>query len=264
MAGAGCAYNSLMGRAVVRMAWASLLFAHWPLPPEALRRLVPGALEIDTLDGAAWVGLIPFTMPRFRVAGLPIPGMSRFHECNLRTYVRCGGVSGVYFFSLDAASRLAVWGARRLWRLNYYLARMELRRDGSVVHYAFDRVDRRGPAAQLRCAWRMGSPRPPSRAGALDHFLTERYALYTVDAAGRPLCGRIRHEPWALHEAELLDLDETLFAAAGIDRPASEPVLYHAEWLDVEAWAVQVTSGTPASRLARRAIANSRSPSRLT
>jgi hypothetical protein len=246
------------------MAWASLLFAHWRLPPEALRRVVPGALEIDTFDGDAWVGLIPFTMPRFRVAGLPIPGMSRFHECNLRTYVRCEGVGGVYFFSLDAASRLAVWGARKLWRLNYYLARIELRRDGPEVHYAFDRVDRRGPAARLRCAWRSGSPRPPSRAGALDHFLTERYALYTVDAAGRPLQGRIRHEPWTLHEAELLDLDETVFAAAGIDRPVGEPVLYHAEWLDVEAWALQVTSGTPASRLARRAIANSRSPNRLT
>ncbi len=252
-----------MTAAVVRMAWASLLFAHWPLPAESLRRLVPAALDIDTFDGTAWVGLVPFTMPRFRVAGLPIPGMSCFHECNLRTYVRCEGVGGVYFFSLDAASRLAVWGARKLWRLNYYLARIELRRDGPDVLYACDRVDRRGPAARLRCAWRKGVSRPPSRAGALDHYLTERYALYTVDAAGRPLRGRIRHKPWSLHEAELLDLDETLFAAAGIERPAREPVLYHAEWLDVEAWAVQVTSGTPASRLARRAIAKSRSPSRL-
>jgi uncharacterized protein len=261
-----------------------MLFAHWPVPQESLRRLVPEPLEIDTFDGAAWVGLIPFTMPRFRVAGLSVPGMSRFHECNVRTYVRCsggGGCSGVYFFSLDAASRLAVWGARKLWRLNYFLARMDLRRDGDVVHYRFDRADPPGPAARLRCAWRMGSPRPLSRPGELDHFLTERYALYTVDAAGRPLRGRIRHEQWRLHDATLLELEETLLAAAGIDRPGGEPLLYHAQWLDVAAWnlerapappqvgslrdePVQVTSGTPASLLARRAIANSRSPSRLT
>jgi hypothetical protein len=219
------------------MTWETLLFAHWPMRPETLRRAVPAGLDIDTFDGAAWVGLIPFTMPRFRVAGLAIPGMCRFHECNLRTYVRGGarGAAGVYFFSLDAASRLAVAGARALWRLNYYLARMELVRDGPVVRYAFDRVDRRGAPARLRLAWRAGAARPASRPGALDHFLTERYALYTVDASGRPRRGDIRHLPWTLQEADLLELDETVFTAAGIERPPEAPVLYHAERLDVEA-----------------------------
>lgn len=222
------------GRPAVRMTWKTLLFAHWPVPAEALRRLVPEPLQIDTFDGTGWVGLIPFTMPVFRIPRLPpIPTAGSFHECNVRTYVTCGGEPGVYFFSLDATSRLAVWGARRLWRLNYHMARIDLRREGDVVHYS---VDRARSTARLRCAWRAGALRAPSRAGHLDYFLTERYALYTVDRHGRPLRGRIRHEPWTLRDAELLQLDDGLVAAAGITAAHDPPVLYHADHLDVHAW----------------------------
>lgn len=230
------------GRPAIRMVWESLLFAHWPVPPDALRRLVPPALEIDTFDGAAWIGLVPFTMPVFRLNRLPpVPTMSRFHECNVRTYVRerDGGGAGVWFLSLDATSRLAVRGARRLWRLPYHLARIGLRRDGDDVRYSVDRV-RPGPVpARLRCAWRAGAPRQRPSPGDLAHFLTERYALYAVDRRGRPRRGPIRHDPWPLRDAELLDLDDTLVAAAGVRVPECEPVLHHADRLEVDAWPLE-------------------------
>ena len=89
----------------MRMTWRSLLFLHWPLPPDAVRPLLPAEMTLDTFDGSAWVGLVPFTMTgvKFRWLG-SIPSMRRFHECNVRTYVHRDGEPGVWFFSLDAAS----------------------------------------------------------------------------------------------------------------------------------------------------------------
>lgn len=156
----------------------------------------------------------------------------------MRTYVRFQGEPAVWFFSLDAASRLAVWAARALWRLNYYPARMELRREDDVVHYSVERR-RRSPShtrPRLRCARRIGEPLPRAQPGELAHFLTERYMLCTVNRRGRPRRGRIWHRPWSLRTAELLELDDRLVAAAGITVPDQPPVLHAADPLDVEAW----------------------------
>ncbi len=227
------------GRPAMRMTWESLLFAHWPLPAEAVRPLVPAALDVDTFDGSAWVGLVPFAMRAVRGACMPpIPTVSHFFEINVRTYVRTPrGQAGVWFFSLDASSRVAVFTARRLWRLNYLAARISLVRDGDLIRCDAERSHSVVPQRpRLRCAWRAGAPRPPSRPGGLDHFLTERYCLYTTDRRGRPRRGRIFHRPWPLREAELLEVDDTLVAAAGMTVPAAAPILYHADRLDVHAW----------------------------
>lgn len=222
------------------MQWLHLLFLHWPVPAESLRPLVPSSLEIDTFDGSAWVGLVPFTMrdvsPTW-LPRLPIRGVTDFHECNVRTYVRCGDVSGVYFFSLDAASAIAVWAARAFWHLPYYRARIKLHREDDVVDYALQRS--REPEARLRCRWRIGDVMPRSGPGSLAHFLTERYALLTT---GRDVddvrIGPIAHEPWPLREAEVLQLDDGLVESAGIMTPASPPVAYSADDLAVRAWSL--------------------------
>lgn len=227
------------GRPAMQMTWRWLLFAHWPLPAEAVQPLLPGGLLLDTFQGAAWVGLIPFTMRDVRVTCLPaVPTAHHFHEVNVRTYVRTpGGQPGVWFLSLDASSRLAVFAARKLWRLNYRLARITVASDHDVIHYGAERIRRRTPRRpRLRCSWRIGDPRPPSQPGDLDHFLTERYCLYTLDRLGRPRRGRIAHRPWSLREAELLELDDSLVAAAGITMPDRSPVLCAAEALVVHAW----------------------------
>ena len=227
------------------MTWRSLLFIHWPVPAEALQPLVPEPLEIDTFDGRAWVGLIPFTMPRVRMTRLPVvPTTRRFHECNVRTYVTDRDQPGVYFFSLDATSRLAVWCARRFWHLNYRFSRIDVHQEGDVIHYAVDRAG--DPAARMRCAWRGGSTREQSKPGELAYFLTERYMLYTVNRQGRLLGGRIWHRPWPLRDAELLELDDGLVWAAGITIPDETPVLYHADELHVRAWPLEPVRSAPA------------------
>ncbi len=228
-------------RPVLRMQWLHLLFAHWPLDPARLRPLVPPCFELDTFDGSAWIALVPFTMRDVSPVFLPrVPwrGVSDFHECNVRTYVRRGDESGVYFFSLDAASRLGVWSARTFFHLPYFNARIELYREGDTIDYTVDRAGR--PDASLRCRWRAGRPLPPARPGELAHFLTERYQFLTVDRAGRPRRCRIRHRPWPLRSAELLELDDSLVRSAGIELPDTAPLVHHVDHLDVRAGGLEL------------------------
>lgn len=202
------------------MDWTELAFLHWPVGPEPLRRLLPAGLELDTFDGSAWLGVVPFFM-RMRFRWLPpLPGGHRFPEINLRTYVRHGDRGGVWFFSLDAASRLAVAGARLGFGLPYFDAEMRCDRRGTEVAYESERVDRRAPPAHFRARYRPAGEFAAAAAGTLEHFLTERYAMY-VARRGRLLCGDVAHEPWRLARAEVdLDVcDMARLAGTGLTGP---------------------------------------------
>jgi uncharacterized protein YqjF (DUF2071 family) len=166
-----------------------------------------------------------------------IPGATHFHECNVRTYVRHGDEIGVWFFSLDAASRLAVWAARRFFHLNYLHSRMSLQRDGTRISYRVDRGGADEPS--LRCSWRAGAMRQRSRPGELEYFLTERYSLYSGDARGHVYRGRIWHDPWTLREAELFELDDSLVRAAGLSIEGPPASIVHADMMTVRAWPLE-------------------------
>lgn len=143
----------------MHQTWGKLLFMHWPIDASVLRPLIPKQLVIDTFDATAWIGVIPFTMWGIRAALLPpIPGTSAFHELNVRTYVHFNGVPGVWFFSLDAASRLAVWGARKFYHLPYFNAEMSLLQSGNQIDYSSERHDKHGPPAALQTTWSIGNP----------------------------------------------------------------------------------------------------------
>ena len=219
------------------MDWEDLVFLHWPVAASALQPLVPRGLEVEQFDGSAWLGVVAFRMARTRLRWLPpLPTARSFSELNVRTYVRCGDRAGVWFFSLDACSRLAVLGARALFRLPYFAATMAVERhDGSVV-YASGRRDRRAPAATFVARWRRNGGAVTAPAGSLQHFLTERYCLFTAGVDGRPRCVEIAHAPWRLGPAavELATCDMTRLL--GFDLPARPPYALMAEPQTVVAW----------------------------
>ncbi len=224
------------GFPVMYQNWGKLLFMHWRIDEKLLRRLIPDALEIDTFDGSAWIGVIPFTMWGIRASFLPpIPGTSAFHELNVRTYVSFDGEAGVWFFSLDAANSLAVWAARKFYGLPYFNAQMTLEQDGNRIQYSSTRADRRGAAAHLRTTWTVGDPLPASSPSSLEFFLTERYCLYT-ERGDKILRARIHHQPWRLQKAELTSLNSTMIESHGLPGPQGEPVLHYSEEQNVSIW----------------------------
>lgn len=214
--------------------WRHLLFLHWEVPLAVLRPLIPPALQVDTYEGRAFVGLVPFTMRNVRAHRfLPaVPGTANFHETNVRTYVlRDGREPGVWFFSLDAANRLAVLAARTFFHLPYYYADMDLQVDGARVRY---RSQRRGGAAGLQLSYEIGEPLPRSEPGTLQFFLAERYYLYTLDRQQRLLRGQVHHRPYPLHAARVAQLDQSLLGAAAVTPDRELPLKLYSPGVDVE------------------------------
>lgn len=217
--------------------WHDLLFAHWPIAFESLRGLVPPQLPLDTFEGRCWVGVVPFWMSGVRARGLPaFPGVSRFPELNVRTYVTYRGKPGVYFFSLDAASQVAVWGARAFYHLPYFFAEMKVENaSGEIDYYS----SRRNAQAEFRGRYRPIAPVEFRQPETLEHWLTERYCLYTVHR-DKVYRGEIHHAPWPLQNASAHIQVNSMASAAGIVLPGTEPLLHFAKRQDVLIWPLEV------------------------
>jgi uncharacterized protein len=229
-------------RAVMEMFWDELTFLHWPYEPAVIQAMLPTGLTVQTHDDRAWISLVPFVM---RV-GLPkvglLPGLRRFSETNVRTYVTAAdGTEGIYFFSLDASNPLAVLGARIGYRLPYMRATMSSTRDGDVATYV---CRRRWPhrRADSRIVVRVGGLIPNDELSDLDHFLSARWRLYS-GMFGRMWGARAHHEPWPLRFAELLELDDDLITADGLPAPVGPPIVHYADRVSV-----RISAPRPISR----------------
>lgn len=229
------------GKARGHQRWRDLLFLHWPVPVAALRPLVPAALDIDTHDGHAYIGVVPFAMLGVRPAWLPERLGFDFLETNVRTYVhRRGQHPGVYFFSLDAASWLAVKAARIGWGLPYFHARMGLTRPApACIEYTTERTS---GDARLAVRYRIETELGPSQPDTLEHFLFERYLLH-VARHGSVLTGQVHHSPYGVWAAVIDELGGDLMTAVGL--PAVDglpPLVHYSPGVDVEVFALQELS----------------------
>jgi uncharacterized protein len=233
----------------MRQRWHDLLFAHWPVPVETMRALVPPQLQLDTYDGVAWVGVVPFRMSD--VAPRRVPGMlwlSAFPELNVRTYVTTPAPPGadptvskpgVYFFSLEAANPIAVTAARQVFKLPYFLATMRVTQRGDRIDYMSHRTHRNAPPANFEANYGPTGDVYTSQWGSRDHWMTERYCLYTTHH-GKLYRAEIHHLPWPLQPATAEISINTMAAAAGIPLPPHEPILHFSRRQDVIVWPLTV------------------------
>ena len=222
---------------VMRQTWNTLLFAHWPVPAGALANHVPAALPLDTFDGSAWVAVTPFVLTGLHARAMPaFPPVSVFPEINVRTYVRREGKGGVFFFSLDAGSTLAVWGARAMYGLPYHRADFEVARDGARVRYVCRRRALGAVVARFEAEYEPSGPAEPAPTGSLAAWLTERYCLYTVSSRGVIHRAEIHHAPWPLQPATADIRVNTMAAASDLRLPDRAPLLHFAQRLDVHVW----------------------------
>jgi uncharacterized protein YqjF (DUF2071 family) len=212
---------------VMMQQWRLLTFLHWRYPADLVQSLLPDGLRVQTFDGDAWIGLVPFLMRGVRVPGLPpSPWLSEFPETNVRTYVEgADGEQGIWFFSLDAARLPAVVTARTTYRLPYFWSSMSVGIGRGVLSY---RSRRRWPAprgARADADVEVGNPIPEDDLGPLDHFLTARYRLYSV-VADRLVGAYAAHPPWPLHRGRAIHVDQTVVQAPGLPAPTGEPLVH--------------------------------------
>jgi uncharacterized protein len=203
---------------------------HWRVDEDAMRELLPESLPPDTHDGSAWIGITPFRVSGLRLHGLPpVPVLSTFPEVNVRTYVTHEGKPGIWFFSLDADSSWAVDAARLTYKLPYHRARIEVGRSAGWIDYRSART-----GARLDVSYRPDGEAAASEPGTLEHFLTERYCLYTVDD-GRLKRGEIHHPPWPLQPASA-EIDENSMPPPGVQPADEDPLLHFSARQDVLIW----------------------------
>jgi uncharacterized protein len=222
---------------IMAQSWHDLLFAHWPIDAALLRPSIPAPLEVDTFDGQAWIGIVPFRMSGVRLRWTPaLPRLSTFPELNVRTYVVAQGRPGVWFFSLDAQNRLAVAAARVWFHLPYFYARITCEEHKGLIHYRSKRRHPRAPAGMLEVRYRPTGETSEARRGTLEHFLTERYCLYAARGRRGVYRGEIHHPPWQLQVAEAELMRNTMGEAAGFAIPSARPLMHFARRQDMVAW----------------------------
>jgi uncharacterized protein YqjF (DUF2071 family) len=225
-----------------RQSWCDLLFAHWPIPAETLRPLVPTSLAVQEFEGTSWLGVVPFQMRGVMRRPLPdLPWISEFPEVNLRLYVEHGGKPGVFFLSLDAANPLAVWAGRTLFHLPYARAKMSVDIAPDGVRYRSVRLGSAMPVV-FDAVYHAASAPYEALPGSLEHWLTERYCLYAQSPRGTLYRGEVHHVPWPLQTATL-DLHENdLLAPHGLSVSDPPALVHFARRLDVVLWSFERVS----------------------
>lgn len=209
---------------------------HWPVPVTVMRALLPKSFELDLHEGSAHVGVVPFAMEGVRPRLSPPFAALDFLETNVRTYVVRGGEPGVYFFSLEAASRLAVAVGRAAFSLPYHHARMQMSETGGVTRYG---TTRRNGGVQHEVRYRVGDSLGPSQPGTLQHFLLERYVLFT-ERNSIPFRAQVHHTPYPVHAAEVIDVNDQLVAATGLPAVIGFPMhVHYSSGVDVEVFALE-------------------------
>jgi len=222
-------------RWVLFMRWHDLLFLHWPVRPEVVRPLIPGVVELDVFDGWCWIGVVPFRMSGVRPRYTPMP--IAFPELNVRTYVKTARRTGVWFFSLDAMNWLAVRAARWLG-MPYYDASMKMEAQGDSIYYTSARNHRKAAAAEFSASYRSTGPIYNAAPGTLDHWLTERYCLYSALKPDRVVYGEIHHPQWRLQPATVELRRNTMTQASKIPLSNGNPLCHFSRHQEVVAWPI--------------------------
>ncbi len=229
------------GPPVMYQSWTDLAFLHWEVDPGAVAATLPEGLQVDTFDGKAYIGLVPFYMRNIRLRGLPrIPGTVNFLEMNVRTYVYDeSGNPGVWFYSLDANNPLACAVAQRRFHLPYVPAQMSAEREGNWIHYHC--APKRGAAGhESRISYRGSGRDVAGPPGSLEYFLAERYLLFAHHTKkNRLYSGAVAHSPYRLEPAKINECQTGAVTWCGFEIDARPPDLAHySPGVDVEVFAL--------------------------
>jgi uncharacterized protein len=218
-----------------QQSWLELAFLHFRAAPQPLARLLPAGVTLQQFDNTAWLGVVPFRMANVSPRGVHrVTAWPAFPELNLRTYVEVGGKPGVWFFSLDAASRPVVWGGRQFFNLPYFFATITQERRGGWMHYS---SRRQGAAASFVGRYRGIGPEFHAAPGTFEHWLTERYCLYARSRRGVLSRVDVHHAPWPLQQGEVEIEDTSLFGAAGLTVLPDTPLCHYSAGVDVVSFA---------------------------
>jgi uncharacterized protein YqjF (DUF2071 family) len=225
-----------------RMSWHEMLFMHWPVNECHLKSLLPAGVELESFDGQAWIGIVPFRMSGVAARWLPpLPWISKFPEVTVRTYVNVDGKPGLWYFSLDATNRFAVFMAKCVFALPYSESQISLTRDCMWRRFRSQRFVDGAVAAELDVEYRPIGSKFEAEPGTIDHWMTSRYCLYTIDKEGQILRGEIDHPTFKLQNAQAIVHKNSMVQALRLALPEQCPRLLYMHHSKVGSWRNQKT-----------------------
>lgn len=225
---------------IMKQSWRNLLFIHWPIQPELLRPYIPPSLQLDIFNGSAWLSVVVFDMIGIYPRGCSSVSLTpKFSEVNVRTYVQYEGKPGVYFLSLDVGDWASLHIAKKWYRLPYYHAVTSIRKIGQTFHYESIRKGKSTTSITSKGTYTPVSDVFFSRKETLEHWLTERYCLYSTDQKANLYCGEIHHRPWPLQQTEIEITSHTLFHPYHIDVKDVQPVYHFSKGIDTLFWNIK-------------------------
>jgi len=225
---------------IMRQSWRNVLFLHWPVPVEKLRPLIPSSLQIDTFNGSAWLGIILFVLEGIFPLGISSVSLTpKFPETNVRTYVKYKDKPGIYFISIDVENWASLNIAKRWYRLPYNSAQIFFRKDGQTCYFQSIRKGNENPSISLKGKYGPISDVYYAKKGTLDHWLTERYCLYSSNNGVNIFCGEIHHQPWPLQKAEIDLVRNTLFNPFNFELSKVKPIAHFSTGVDSLMWNIK-------------------------
>ncbi len=225
---------------IMSQSWRNLLFIHWPIPPEILRPHIPSTLEIDTYNRSAWLGVVVLVIEGIHPRGLSSISLTpTFPEINVRTYVHYDGKPGVFFLSLDVENWASNTIAKRWYHLPYKKAAVTFRKEGQTFYCKSVRKEKASPPFSFQVKYSPVSEVYFPKEGTLDHWLTERYCLFSSNNGSNIFCGEIQHCPWPLQKAEAEINRNTLLTRYKINSTEIQPISYFSKGVDTLFWNIK-------------------------
>ncbi|MCC5831421.1 MAG: DUF2071 domain-containing protein [Chlamydiales bacterium] len=121
------------------------------------------------------------------------------------------GNKGVWFYSLDANHRLAVFIAKFFFKLPYFNSEIKIKKkDRQTIFF----VRRKNQTSKFILEHENQFYK--AEEGSLEHFLIERYRLFT-ESKGRLFSLTVRHDPYDLAKASLIGQENHLLALDGLE-----------------------------------------------
>ncbi|MBS4197060.1 YqjF family protein [Lederbergia citri] len=223
---------------IMRQKWRDVLFMHLPIKPEKLQPYIPSAVEIDTFEDYAWLGVIVFKIDGIFPRGFPpVSIRPAFPEINLRTYVRCNDKPGIYFLSLDVDDWTSCSLAKRWLHVPYHPAKISFQKIEQSYHFESNRNHH----IPIICK---GSYTPKSEIFypenmTLDHWLTERYCFFSHNQKSNVYCLDIHHHPWPLQRAEATIHSNDLCRPFNFDFENETPIFHYSQGVDALIWNIK-------------------------
>lgn len=222
---------------VMKQTWHDLLFAHYPVKLELLQKLVPPVIQLDSYNGSAWIGIVPFHVQNHRARLLPpIPGIDRFSQLNIRTYVTVNGKRGVYFIRVDMNHLIAGVLAKTFYYMPFQAATIKMKQNDQTIHFNSQKNGQH--QFEFQCKYKPITLPFYAAKGSFEQWLVERYSFYALNKKGEVVRSDILHDYWPLQLVEGEISNHSILLNVGIQVAKDEPILHYAKKMEALLWPV--------------------------